>query len=387
MISSILDTDLYKFSMMQAILQLYPDTEVTYQFFNRRPEGKFNRQKVDAIRKAINSMAGLCLSSREYQFIKQIRFLHPAFLEYLANYRFDPSEVVVNLVDNELELTIRGPWHRTVLWEVPLMALISEVFFTYTDINVTANDQAKKINDKGFLLDNTGCLFADFGTRRRRDFYTQDLVVKELKKYSGFTGTSNVFLAMKHGVKPIGTMAHEWIMGHSVISGMRHANRFALEAWQRVYKGDLGIALTDTFGTDSFFTDFGKDFARLFDGIRHDSGDPITFIDKAVDYYKSVGIDPLTKTIVFSDGLVPELAVKIKNSCNGKIKCAFGIGTNFTNDYEGSKPLNIVIKLTSVLGVPVVKLSDVPSKAIGEKDALRIARYMFFGTPLDEPLQ
>jgi nicotinate phosphoribosyltransferase len=387
MICSILETDLYKLSMMQAVLQLYPDTEVTYQFINRRPEGKFNRQKVDAINEAIGKMSYLSLSAKEYEYLKQIKFLYPAFLEYLSNYRFDPSEVKVGLENDELSLSIRGPWHRTIAWEVPLMALISEIYFNYTDTDVNMDGQETRIAAKGFLLSAAGCKFADFGTRRRRNSQTQDMVVRVLKDCPGFVGTSNVHLAMKYGVKPIGTMAHEWIQAHSVLAGMKHANRFALDAWQRVYKGNLGDALTDTFGTKVFFEDFGTDLSRLFDGVRHDSGDPISFINNVVAHYKSVGVDPTTKTIIFSDALTPESAVSIKQACDGKIKCAFGIGTNFSNDFPGSKPLNMVIKLTSVLGTPVVKLSDVSTKAVGEKDALRVARYVFFGTPLDEPLQ
>jgi nicotinate phosphoribosyltransferase len=202
---------------------------------------------------------------------------------------------------------------------------------------------------------------------------------------SYFVGTSNVRLAMKYGVKPIGTKAHEWYQAHSQLAGLEHANRAALEAWINVYHSALGIALTDTYGTDAFLRDFSRELAMAYDGVRHDSGDPFKFVDKFVAHYEKLGIDPLSKTAVFSDSLNVEKAIKIHRYCQNKIKDSFGIGTFFTNDFPKSafKPLNIVIKLVRLNGKPVVKLSDDFGKSFGERDAVRVARYTHMGIPLD----
>jgi nicotinate phosphoribosyltransferase len=190
---------------------------------------------------------------------------------------------------------------------------------------------------------------------------------------------------MKYGVKPIGTQAHEWVQGHSVLGSLRHANKAAMDAWVRVYNADLGIVLPDTYGLKSFLGDFDRFHARLWDGVRHDSGCPFNFADRMTSHYKALSIDPRTKTLVFSDNLTAEKAVKIKQHCDKLgIRCSFGIGTHFTNDFGGDlKPLNMVIKLWALDDIPVVKLSDDDGKAVGDKDALRVARWTHFGTPLD----
>jgi len=237
--------------------------------------------------------------------------------------------------------------------------------------------------EKARILD--GCSYADFGTRRRRIWDVQNLLVETMMANSkGFVGTSNVSLAMKHNTKPIGTMAHEWIMATSVLMGLRHANKFALDAWNKVFSGDLGIALTDTYGSKTFFGDFDGYLARLFDGVRHDSGDPFEFASKVISHYKSLGINPMSKTIVFSDGLTAKLAAEINERFKDVIRCSFGIGTHFTNDFLNSKALNMVIKLWTCEGIPLVKLGDDEGKAIGEPDAVRVARWTFNDKPLDD---
>jgi nicotinate phosphoribosyltransferase len=225
--------------------------------------------------------------------------------------------------------------------------------------------------------------FAEFGTRRRRSYAIQDKVIQAFQTYGGFNGTSNVHFAMKYNLKPIGTMAHEWIMGVSALEGLRHANFHALQNWVRVYNADLGIALTDTFGTPAFFKNFNMRLAKLYDGVRHDSGDPFEFADKVIEHYKSLGIDPMSKVIVFSDGLNVEKCLEIAKYCNGKIRFSFGIGTHFTNDFEGSPALNMVIKIWMCDGVHVVKLGDGTGKTMGDPDAVRVAQWTFLDTPLD----
>jgi len=278
---------------------------------------------------------------------------------------------------------MEGPWYRTILWEVPLMALISELWYQLRGVGVSEDDEAlieQRTREKIELYRQHGLKIAEFGTRRRFSFAVHDRVVKALRHYGGeaFSGTSNVLLAMRHGVKPIGTHAHEWFMFHGARFGFKMANSLALEHWVDVYRGDLGIALTDTFTTRAFFESFDKKFAKLFDGVRHDSGDPIEFADATIAHYQRLGINPLSKTIIFSDALTPEKVERIRAFCQGRIGMAFGIGTNFTNDI-GVAPMNMVIKMVEARPegqgwLPVVKLSDVPTKNTGDPEMIALAK-------------
>lgn len=382
---SILDSDLYKFTMQQAVLERYPDVNVTYRFTNRG-EQRFTAVFVARLQDAIKRMADVGLTEAEYTYLKGLRFFKPAYLEYLRNYRFDPNEVKVGLVSrtDDLSLSISGPWHRTILWEVPLMAMISELYFA--EVNTSWHIDLEKYGELTLAKDNAiNHPYAEFGTRRRRSYEIQNFVCKTLKENGkNCFGTSNVHLAMKHDLKLVGTMAHEWIMGISALFGLRHANRYALSEWCEVYRGDLGIALTDTYGTQDFFEHFDMFYAKLFDGVRHDSGCPLAFADKVVEHYNKLNIDPCSKTIIFSDGLDPTVCDQINTHCEDLgIKWSYGIGTNLTNDkiYFGpaSKPLNMVIKLRTCDGVEVVKLSDDTGKATGEENAVAIAMHTFHG--------
>ena len=384
---SILDNDAYKFTMQRAVLESAPDADVEYRFLNRQPEGNVNQAMFDGILHDIEQLSTLEMTPSEHDWIeRKMPYLGSDYLEYLKNYRFDPNEVLLDfntphghpLTYNELELSIKGKWHRTILWEVPLMAIISKNYFLHVDKNWKEDGQDKLAHIKGARLHRAGCHWADFGTRRRRNYAAQDRIVSIHKKYNGFIGTSNVHLAHKYDVSPIGTMAHEWIMAASILYSLRHANRYALEKWVEIYKGNLGIALTDTYGTPAFFDDFNKVLARKFDGVRHDSNDPYKFADLVIEHYKSLDIDPLTKTIVFSDGLDTDTAIALQKHYESKIKRSFGIGTHFTNDFGKQSPaMNMVIKLYSIDGHPVVKLSDVAGKATGAADALRVAEWTF----------
>ena len=385
-LKSILDTDLYKLTMQKAVLAYRQNVPVKYGFNDRRKEGRFNQAFLDAFYQELASMACLALTEDEANWLEtSIPFLGRPYVEYLRNYRYKPEEVQASIVDGNLQLEIDGPWERTIMWEVPLMAVISELYFTHCDTDWTFDRELQhaQLLQKADILKSCGTI-ADFGTRRRRNYETQDLVVGTLKSAcKNFVGTSNVHLAHKYNVKPIGTMAHEWIMGISALESLRHANRYALRIWSKVFEGRLGIALPDTFGTDAFFEDFDGYLARLFDGVRHDSGEPLVFAEKVIAHYQKLGIFPMSKSIVFSDGLTPEVAREISLALEGRIRTSFGIGTNLTNDFPGSKALNMVIKLMMIGGIPVVKISDTPSKAIGDKDALRVARWTFFRNQLD----
>ena len=388
-IKSILDNDLYKFTMQRAVLGYKQNVPVRYVFSNRRREAAFNQSFMTAFNEGLEEMSSLKASEEEIAFFeKSCPFMGHEYFDYLYNYRFNPKEVSATLTKNELDLGISGTWEKSILWEVPLMAMISELFFIHCDTDWNYNEQEDKLSVKSQKLQNIS--FTDFGTRRRRSFAAQEAVVAYFKKHNTkFMGTSNVHLAHKYNVRPIGTMAHEWIMGISALESLRHANRYAMRIWAEIYKGELGTALTDTFGTDVFWSDFDTALAKLFDGPRHDSNCPFAFTDKAVNNYKRMRIDPNTKTAIYSDGLDTDLTVEIDRYCHEKIRCSFGIGTHFTNDFtkqngEVSKPLNMVIKLSECNKIPVVKLSDTPAKAIGDKDAIRVAKWTFSQKSLDE---
>ena len=379
--------------MQQAVLELFPTAMVKYKFINRGKQ-RFNEKFLKALRTEIDAMATLKLTNEEYVWFKKTcPYIKNSYFDYLKNYRFNPNQVKIGLTeDNNLWLEIEGLWCETILWEVPLMAMISELYFKIVETKWNWHkdaiaDYRWNVAGKMNTLAKHNALLSEFGTRRRRSFDVQYAVMQTLtfrNMYKNFVGTSNVYLAMVFGVKPIGTAAHEWVMGNSVLEGLRNANYYAWNNWCRVYSGSLGIALTDTYGTDAFLNNFNMRLAKLYDGVRHDSGCPFVFTDKIIAHYKKNGIDPITKTIVFSDGLNVETAVKIREYCEGKIKCSFGIGTNLTNDFEYSPALNMVIKLYEVNNVPVVKLSDNPGKEMGDKDALRVAKWTFYGTPLDK---
>lgn len=382
--ASILDQDLYKLTMGRAVLERHPEVEAEYEFIDRRGTA-FNGAFLDLFAALVAEMPALRLSRDEKAWLRQAcPFLGVGYLEFLENFRYDPAELDYGLApDGRFRLAARGKWHRTIYWEVPLLALVSECYFRTVDVSWTHDGNVHRARAKGERLDAAGLSFADFGTRRRRDLRSQEDVVRALSGFAGFVGTSNVFLAHRHGTKPIGTMAHEWVMAASVLRSMRYANRDALDLWDDVYRGDLGIALTDTYGTEAFFRDFDKRLARLYDGVRQDSGDPFAFVDRVVAHYESLRIDPTTKTIVFSDALDVDKAIRLAEACRGRIRCSFGIGTHFTNDFPGSPALNVVMKLKSVDGMPVVKLGDDPGKSTGDRDALRVARYIHHALPLD----
>lgn len=374
------DNDLYKFSVMLAIQKLYPWAYVKYAFTNRGgtqfPEGFAERLKEE-----VASMAKLKLTKEEKKFIKKrCYFFDPVFVDFIEGFTYDPEEVAITQNGGDLSVVIEGYWYRTVLWEVPLMAIISELYFQMT--GAVPQDVEERTKAKAVALRNLEADYSEFGTRRRFSFDVQDEVVKTLKANSGayFKGTSNMYLAMKHDTIPIGTMPHEWFMYHGAFFGYRSANTKALEAWVDVYDGSLGIALTDTYTTDSFFNSFSLKQAKLFDGVRHDSGDPLTFADKTIEFYERNRIDPISKTIVFSDSLNIETVKSIKDHVKGRIHDTYGIGTFFSNDV-GVKALNMVIKLTDIKAhkkdadfLQAVKLSDVAGKHTGDQKEIQLSK-------------
>ncbi len=380
-LNSILDNDFYKITMQNAVVKLFPGSIVKYEFINRGKH-QFPEGFDVALREAVNKMAELKLTKEEKKFMaRTCPYIDLPYLDFLEGYHYDPSEVKIHQEGSNLSVTVEGLWYRTILWEVPLLALISELHYEMNHMERDSNEVVmSKTLEKADALAKLGVTFAEFGTRRRHSHKVQNLVMEALtqKKESTFIGTSNVHFAMKYGVKPIGTHAHEWFMFHAAEYGFKMANELALEHWVDVYRGDLGVALSDTYTTDVFFQQFDKKFAKLFDGVRHDSGDPLEFADKTIAHYQKHGINPLFKYIIFSDGLNLEKVEEITNYCRGKIGISFGIGTNLTNDV-GLKPMNIVMKLIGVQApnkelIPTVKLSDEHGKYTGDPKMIELAK-------------
>lgn len=379
MISSIIEQDMYKLTMGQVIHFLFPSVEVEYKFINRGktpfPEG-FDK----ALQVEVDKCADLKILKGEECYLKTLYFLSSVYVDFLKNFKYNPSQVSISQKGGNLNIDIKGSWKTAIFWEVTLMAIISELYFKMTNQKpqerfIRESNNISKINE----LSEIGAKFVDFGMRRRYSAKNhrevlEDFIANNAKR--SLIGTSNVKYAMDYDIKPIGTMAHEFIMGESALRSLRYANKYSMEDWSRIYRGDLGIVLTDTFGLDAFLDDFDKGFAKQFDGVRHDSGDPKLFTDRIIAHYKYLGINPLHKTIIFSDGLDVEEIKNLFNYCKNKIQCSFGIGTNLTNDV-GVKPLNMVIKLFKVNGIPVVKLSDVASKATGDSKAIDVAKWTF----------
>lgn len=391
-IKSILDSDLYKFTMQNAVCKLFPRVNVRNEFFNRGktpfPKG-FDKK----LRKEIEKMANLRLTKEQKSFLRARcgRFLDDVYLDFLSAYQFDPSEVGVILEDDgNLRIVIEAPWYRTILWEVPLMALVSELYFQEMGFAILDRNARQQNNcDKGKFFHSHNMKVTDFGTRRRYSYDNQLEVCSDLQKVFGskdfFMGTSNVHIAMELGLTPIGTHAHEWFMFMAARYGYKMANKMGLEHWVDVYQGDLGTALTDTYTTNEFLKSFDRKYSKLFDGPRHDSGDPLIWTDKFVNHYKNMGVKPSTKTAIYSNNLNKEEAWRIQEHCNKQgegINASFGIGTNFSNDIlVDQKPLNIVIKMTAAQAIPgsdewidTVKLSDDLGKNTGKSKSVQLCK-------------
>ncbi|WP_202701330.1 nicotinate phosphoribosyltransferase [Flavobacterium sp. UGB4466] len=380
-LKSILDNDFYKFTMQHAVIKLFPKAQVRYSFINRGNHF-FPPGFGDLLRKSVDAMADLRLTKEEKQYLWQhCSYLDPTYFDFLQGYNFDPSEVQITQTGSELKVTVEGYWYRTILWEVPLMGLISELFYK-TGQSIRLDDEALKrvTKDKIDNYNKIGVSILEFGTRRRHSYDVHALVNETLRKFgsNSFIGTSNVHFAMTNNMRPLGTHAHEWFMFHAAQYGFKMANMMGLGHWTQVYDGDLGIALTDTYTTAVFFEQFDKKYSKLFDGVRHDSGDPIEFAEKVISHYTQMGIDPKSKVIVFSDSLNYEKVKRIADFCRDKIKMSFGVGTNFTND-AGLPSMNMVIKLTEVKlnndqWQGVVKLSDEKNKNTGTPEMIALAK-------------
>jgi nicotinate phosphoribosyltransferase len=390
-IQSILDNDLYKFLMGQAIMKSgFAGVIARYCFMNRDPNRGFNRQFVERLKERIAQMAQLRLTPLEISWLAlNVPVLASWYIEWLSKFRFDPNDIEIEQDERTGALTgidIVGRWETAIYWEVPLMALISETYFEMVGHRPSPDSiTVVRAEDKINTLNLHNLDWLEYGTRRRRSFVEQEAVVANAFRSinASCKGTSNVYLSMQNGRTPRGTMAHEWVMGVGALMGLRYANRYAMEKWIEVYHGKQGIALPDTYGSTAFYRDFDTALAKTFDGLRQDSGDPVEFLWQAVSQYRERGISPRHKTIVFSDGLDVDKCIELQHACDDAgINASFGIGTNMTNDDPESPALNMVIKLWELDDIPVAKLSDTPGKACGTPSAIAEARYVFEGASL-----
>ncbi|KAJ6018189.1 Nicotinate phosphoribosyltransferase [Penicillium sp. IBT 35674x] len=410
-VSSLLDTDLYKLTMQCAILKYFPDVSVTYGFTNRTPHMKLRRGAYKWLLQQLEKLGNLRVTAEERDFLKRkCPYLNDTYISFLETFQLKPAEQVeVKFTpaqdtgsdedEGVVEYVIKGLWLDTILYEIPLLSLTSQAYFMFSDKDWDYESQEEKAYRKGSTLLEHGCVFSEFGTRRRRDYHTQDIVMKGLTRAAAdakkngrkgvLTGTSNVHFAMKYDVNAVGTVAHEWYMTIAAITNdYENANELALQYWLGCFgEGVLGIALTDTFGTPAFLDAFRKPiktpvesassqplktYAQTYTGVRQDSGDPSNFIKMVREFYDREGITD-KKTVVFSDSLNIESCLEYKTLADeAGFTPSFGVGTFFTNDYinkttgEKSKPLNIVIKISTANGRSAVKLSDNLGKNTGD---------------------
>ncbi|WMC11210.1 nicotinate phosphoribosyltransferase [Oceanimonas pelagia] len=386
-ITTLLDTDLYKYTMMQAVLHQHPAAEVEYRFRCRTPNVDFSRC-FDDIGREIDHLCSLQLSDDELDYLAGLDYLKPDFIHFLRLFRLDRRFVYLECIDGRLELAIRGPWLHTILFEVPLLAIISEVYCRHHHARPDWQHARTKLQQKIALVAHAegseGFRFSDFGTRRRFSARWHQEVVQTFASElpEQFSGTSNLALSRRIGRPPMGTMAHEFLQAFQALGPrLIDSQKAALDAWVREYRGRLGIALTDVVGMDAFLRDFDLYFAKLFDGLRHDSGDPVIWTEKALAHYRKLKIDPCSKRLVYSDALTVDKALDLYRRFAGQCRPAFGIGTHLTNDVVDDKPLSMVIKMTRCNGQAVAKLSDSPGKAMCEDAGYLTYLSHVFGVP------
>ena len=378
-ITHLTDTDLYKFTMLQTMFHRHTNLNGIYIFKCRNEDVKFTKEMKDEIEAQIDHLCTLRFTDEELDYLASLRFIKSDFVEFLRIWHPLRRYVSCWIENDKLNIEVNGPLFNTMMFEIYLLAIVNEVYFRmnydYLDLVQSARENlyeklnAENVNEEyvGFEGDKPAYTFnfAEFGTRRRLSREWQDYVMRQLIKTNHCVGTSNVYLAMKYGIKAIGTYAHEYVQMFQGIPGIQlaYTNKAALEEWFDEYQGDLGTALTDTLGTDIFLRDFNKLQATCYTGVRHDSGDPYEWGEKIIAHYQKLGIDPKTKTLLFSDSLDFDKAQQIYDHFHERINVSFGIGTYLTND-TCAGALNIVIKLQYINGHPVAKLSDVAGKTM-----------------------
>jgi len=381
-IKSILDTDLYKLTTSYAYSKLFPRAYGEFEFVDRY-NGDYPDGFDELLREELHEMSKLYLTKEEEEFLREnIPYLPPFYINYLKGLRFDPSEVEITMENHKLHIKASGLLYRITLWETPILATVSELYFRETGQKPDIAYMEQAAIEKAAKMKENNIVFSLFGMRRRFSFDVEDRVTGLLKQYAGksFFGTSNVYMAYKHHIHVAGTHPHEWVQFHGSVYGYKMANFMSMEDWINVFDGDLGTVLTDTYTSDVFFRNFSRKHAALFTSLRQDSGNPFLFVDKAIKRYEELRIDPKMKYIVFSDSLDVNKAIEIKNYCGDRIGATFGIGTNLTADVGNNiKGMNIVMKLfrckitASDKWQECVKLSDSEGKHTGSRKEIRLA--------------
>ncbi|MDE7081815.1 MAG: nicotinate phosphoribosyltransferase, partial [Muribaculaceae bacterium] len=382
------DDDLYKFTMCCAVIENFPRTQVRYRFHDR-DNRVYPPGFADELRRQIRMLESVVITDQEIEFMRRrCSYIPLWFYSFLRGFRYDSSLVDISQdADGHLHISFQGYWSHTILLEVKVLAIVSELYYIMTrqdtliDLAYCRHQAAAKAR----RLIEAGCTYSDFGTRRRASFAAQDTVVGEMARVARtlpgpgrFTGTSNVYFAMKYDLTPIGTMAHELICAIAGMYGPQMANHLAMEVWARTYRGALGTFLYDTYGWQIFSLNFSEDYANLFKGLRVDSGDNREELERILSKYRSLNIDPRTKQVVFSNALDTDRAIALQQYAQGRCLPSFGIGTHFTNDFPSLRPMNIVIKLQDVkiteswpFYCSTCKLSEEPGKYTGDPSTIR----------------
>ncbi|MDD2946683.1 nicotinate phosphoribosyltransferase [Acinetobacter haemolyticus] len=381
-IQSLLDTDLYKFTMLQVVLHKFPQTHSVYHFRCRNLEDTVYplTDILDDLNQQLDYLCQLKFKEDELLYLRSLRFIKSDFVDYLELFQLKRRFIKASIDEQgRLDIWIEGPMVQAMMFEIFVLAIVNELYFMRIRSDEVLAEGERCLQAKVELLKHyekelkphePPFLVSDFGTRRRYSFAWQKHVIEVFNQASPniFRGTSNVLIAKELGITPIGTMAHEFLQAFQALDvRLRDFQKAALETWVQEYRGDLGIALTDVVGMDAFLRDFDLYFAKLFDGLRHDSGDPYAWGDKAYAHYKKLKIDSKTKMLTFSDGLNLEKAWSLHQYFKDRFQVSFGIGTNLTNDL-GQTPLNIVLKLVECNGQSVAKISDSPGKTMTDND-------------------
>ncbi|MFA2914708.1 nicotinate phosphoribosyltransferase [Acinetobacter pittii] len=398
-IHSLLDTDLYKFTMLQVVLHKFPQTHSVYHFRCRNLEDTVYPlvDILDDLNEQLDHLCNLKYKEDELQYLRKLRFIKSDFVDYLELFQLKRRFIQASIdAEGRLDIHIEGPMVQAMMFEIFVLAIVNELYFSRIKTDQVWAEGERRLQAKLDLIqqyeksqqpNDPPFLVSDFGTRRRYSFAWQKHVVAAFHKTvpNVFRGTSNVLLAKELNITPIGTMAHEFLQAFQALDvRLRDFQKAALETWVQEYRGDLGIALTDVVGMDAFLRDFDLYFAKLFDGLRHDSGDPYEWGDKAYAHYRKLKIDTKTKMLTFSDGLTLPKAWELHQYFKDRFQVSFGIGTNLTNDM-GQKPLNIVLKLVECNGQSVAKISDSPGKTMTDNDTfLAYLRQVFEIEELEE---
>ena len=391
-IQSLLDTDLYKFTMMQAVLHQFPGAEVEYKFKCRSPDVQL-APYVDEIRDEIRQLCELRFTEDELAYFRSMRFIKSDFVDFLGLFKLNEKYITLTPQPNgEIDIRVRGPWLHTIMFEIPVLAIVSEVYYRNTAPGLDLAEGRRRLDEKLRLVETPalhGIRIADYGTRRRFSREWQREVLQTMQQRLGatgqLTGTSNVLFAKELSMRPMGTMAHEYLQACQALGPrLRDTQVFAFEKWAQEYRGDLGIALSDVYGMNAFLRDFDMYFCKLFDGARHDSGDPFKWGERMIEHYAANRCDPRTKTIIFSDGLTIPRCIELFERFDGRIQVAFGVGTNLTNDV-GPAALQIVLKMIECNGQPVAKISDTPGKTMVEDEGYLAYLRQVFDLPAPPP--